>query len=75
MDLVASGELTLFEFQTMGERRAGQSPMSNINGDHVDEAVGFRIMVMNVYHGKCGVGKIRVADDDDFDDGVPRAAV
>ena len=46
----------------MGEWRAEKSLMSYINGDHVDEAMGLRVIVMSVNHGQCAIGKLPVED-------------
>ena len=33
--------------------------------------MGLRFMVMNMYHGKCAVGKLKVDDDEDVHEDLP----
>ena len=45
---------------------------SYINGDHLGEAMGLRVIVMSAYHGRCAIGKFKVEDDDgDVQEYVP----
>ena len=50
----------------MGEWKAERSPLPYINEDDVDEAMGLRFVAMNMRHGTCAVGKLKVDDDEDI---------